>query len=63
MKKIFLAIATLALISSCSKQEITNAGADSSAIGFNSYVNRITRAADADLATLKEGFSVYGYYR
>lgn len=63
MKKIFLAIATLALISSCSKQEITNAGVDSSAIGFNSYVNRITRAADADLETLKDGFSVYGYYR
>lgn len=63
MKKIFLAIATLALISSCSKQEITNPGAENTPIGFNSYVNRITRAADADLETLKAGFSVYGYYR
>lgn len=64
MKKIILALATIALISSCSKQEITNSSLDASnAIGFNSYVNRITRAIDANLETIKPGFAVYGYYR
>lgn len=64
MKKIIFAIAAVALMSSCSKQEITNVGSEENvAIGFNTYLNRITRAVDADLVTLKDGFKVYGYYR
>lgn len=64
MKRIIYAVlAGSIMLASCSKNEIVKGTDSQPTISFNSYVNRLTKAVDADLNTIKNGFTVYGYYQ
>ena len=64
MKKIFLMLGlAVAAMSSCTNDEVIDLNqSNQKAIGFESFVNKGTRAiADVDKSSLKE-FYVLGYY-
>jgi hypothetical protein len=64
-KTILLGLATTALLTGCSNDELTTLRSidDSNAIGFTSFVNKSTRATDLTNSNIgtNNGFAVYGY--
>ena len=64
MKKImFLAVATAAVLSSCSKEEVAVSAGDNQAIDFSVYTGQSTKGVVVDSESIKtSGFGVFGYY-
>jgi surface protein len=61
--KLLLGLATAAMLTACSNDELVSVNADNSnAIGFSTFVNKSTRATDITNSNLGDfNFAVYGY--
>jgi hypothetical protein len=59
--KLLLGLATAAMLTACSNDELVRVNTDSTnAIGFSTFVNKSTRATDIDNNNIGKGFAVFG---